>query len=91
MRMIAEGEFLTFVFLGAVGLLIIMIFVTVKGGPRSEKRRWHKKGHTQDNTPGGWDSLSGMSGRRRREDDRHSSGGDDSGGSDDGGGGDGGD
>lgn len=93
MSMIAAGELLTFVFLAAVGLLIIMIFVTVMGGPRRKKRPSYSRPYKRDHTQQDGDSsdrrlFPDTSGQRMRDNDRDSSG-DDSGGDDGGAGGDG--
>lgn len=88
--MIADSEILTYIFLGLVAFLFIMIFWNVLGGPkkRRRKRRPFEGGNAQD---GGYSDAGPAfpaRGRRNREDHQDGGGGEDSGA--DGGGGDGG-
>jgi hypothetical protein len=50
--MIADSEILTYIFLGFVAVLFVMIFVNVLGGPRKKqrvkvRRGWRSQRHTR--------------------------------------------
>jgi hypothetical protein len=42
--MIADSEILTYIFLGFVAVLFVMIFVNVLGGPRKKRRVKARRG-----------------------------------------------